>query len=392
MITPEEIVRKATHLYPSAIAAWLAGDTSYFPRRVPTNLRIAKGISQADLIAQVTRLRDKSKEAVGSGYNVRYEQVNKRAHGENRYPTAIEFETLEDLLKLTDKRAEFKQLELAVEKLRQRLPALESWWLVHWKRLLAVADALDDLIQVTRYVQGRPRPDCYLRELPLAVSSKLIERNKSLLREWFDVVLPPHAIDHGVAPKQFERRYGFRYPRQHLLVRMLNPQLQSELGLPCNELSLPAEELARLPVSDLQVIIVENKINLLTLPSRERTLALGGLGNNLNEFEQIPWLARVPVYYWGDIDVAGLTILARLRHKLPQVVSFLMDAATLLAHRELWTEESTDPNQVVPIELGSQEAEAFCLCRDQCVRLEQEHLPQGLVNAALPSDLQRGAG
>jgi hypothetical protein len=387
LITPEEIVRKATLLYPSAITAWLTGDTTYFPRRIPTNLRITKGVSQAELIAQVTRLRDRSKETMGSGYCVRYEQVNKRAYGENRYPTAIELETFDDLLKLVGKRAEFTTLETAIEKLRRSLPELESWWIANWKRLLGVADSLDDLIQVTRYVIEHPRPNCYLRELPLAVSSKLIERNKPLLREWFDLLLPPHAIEHGVAPKQFERRYGFRYPRQHLLVRLLDPQLQSPLGLRCSELSLPAEEIAELPIHDVQVIIVENKINLLTLPGRERTLALGGLGNNLSEFEQIPWLSRVPVYYWGDIDVAGLTILARLRHKLPHVVSFLMDAATLLAHRELWTKESTDPHQVVPMELRSQEAEAFCLCRDQAIRLEQEHLPQGWVNSAIPRDM-----
>ncbi len=384
MITPEEIVRKATNLYSDAISAWLSGDETYFPRRIPANLRVAKGTSQAELIAAVTRLRVNSKEVTGSGYSVEYELVTKRSHGANQYPKAIRIDSLDDLLKLTGNRTAFKTLSMAVQKLRTRLPALESWLQANWKRLPPIADAIDGLIEVTQYLLDHPQPDCYLRELPLAISTKLIEQNKPLLREWLDLVLPAHSIDHGVTPKHFERRYGFRYPRQHLMIRLLDPSLQAELGLPCPELSLPAEELSRLPVGGVQVIIVENKVNLLTLPARARTIALGGLGNNLAEYERVDWLGESSIFYWGDIDTDGLTILARLRHKFPHLVSFLMDDVTLLSYRSLWTFRACDPQLAIPAELLPHEIEAFRICRDQQTRLEQEHLPQQLVVTQTP--------
>ncbi len=159
----------------------------------------------------------------------------------------------------------------------------------------------------------------------------------------------------------------FAMRRQHLLVRLLDSKLQSLLGLPCSELSLPAEELARLPVGDAPVIIVENRINLLTLPAMAGSLALGGLGNNLAEFQRLPWLNSRTIRYWGDLDVEGLQILARLRHLFPQTLSFLMDMATLEAHRELWTEGKNSQPTSEPAHLQAAELEAFQFClRTMC--------------------------
>lgn len=53
----------------------------------------------------------------------------------------------------------------------------------------------------------------------------------------------------------------------------------------------------------------------------------------------MPWLERIPVLYWGDIDTAGLSILSALRRYHPHTTSCLMDEAALLAFRDLWSDE-----------------------------------------------------
>ncbi|MEZ6133715.1 MAG: DUF2220 family protein [Pirellulaceae bacterium] len=387
LVTPVEIRQKARRLVAPAIDAWLAGNVAadgqpHFPIRIRANLRPPKSMLQPAVIRWVTELRDSSKSQLGWGYALGWEQRRSRTHGDNLFPAEIRIDSMDDLLKLTRMVGEFKTLELVVKNLRQRLPNLEIWLSEkrNWKKLLEVADCFDDLAQVVEYLRDHPQPDCYLRELPLAVSTKLIETHKPLLRDWLDRTLAPEHVDFGAVDQHdFERRYGFRRPRQHLLVRLLDPALHHELGFPCDEFSLPADELDKMDIADVHVTVVENKINLLTLPSENRGIALGGLGNNLSEFSKIAWLADQPIRYWGDLDIEGLEILARFRHRFPQTNSLMMDAITLEAHRQLWTPRVYRAELEPPAELLPDELAAYRICRGQSIRLEQEHIPQSYV-------------
>jgi hypothetical protein len=383
LITPEEILVRAAKLYEPAVSAWIAGDEGFFPCRLRgADLRITKGTTQSDLIGLVERLREGSKASRGFGYRVQYEEVHKRAHGLNNYPTAIEFETLDDLVRLIKRQAELRTIQNCVALLRQRLPRLEGWVRQRWKKLLPVAQSLEDLLAVTEYIMVNPRPGCYLRELPLAISSKLVETHKGFLSEWWDQLLPESAIEFG-AVKDFERRYGFSYPRTHLMLRVLDDSLVAQLGLPCCELSMPAEDLAGLPLAACRLIVVENKINLLTLPPLSRTLAFGGMGNNLSEYRRVAWFRTCPLMYWGDLDEAGLLILARARHAFPQLQSFLMDARTLGKYRPLVARDSSTTSVAEPAELLADELQALRECRGERLRLEQERIPQADINELL---------
>lgn len=62
----------------------------------------------------------------------------------------------------------------------------------NWKLLVPLDQkTIEDLISITQYLLQNPRPGCFDRELPLAVSAKLIQWHSHLLREWFDILLPP---------------------------------------------------------------------------------------------------------------------------------------------------------------------------------------------------------
>lgn len=384
MITPAEIQNKAGRLYPKAIEAWLRGDETFFPLAVSSN-REYRGASVAERLDEKQRLEAGSKQAKGYGYSVRWERRKSRKIGENDFPAEIYFESLDDLARLIGKREEYKSLVRSVSLVREQLPTLDAWLVDGgWKRLVAAGSQVEGLVQVARYLVEHPRPNCFPRELPLAVSTKLVEQNRGLLSEWLDRLLPPHAIDFQWDHRDFARRYGFRTAAGHLMLRVLDPVLQAELGLPFDELSLPLESLSRLDVRSAEVFIVENRTNLLTLPELPRGLALGGLGNAVTPLLAIPWLAQQRVTYWGDLDLDGLAILSRLRARLPAVRSVMMDGQTLQRFRHLATEQA-DRQIADPEYLSESEMSAFTTCRDDRLRLEQEHLPQAYVNDVLRS-------
>ena len=375
MITPEAIVEKAKRIYPKAAKAWLEGElAAFFPYRVPANLSLSK--DHASAIAEVEQLRQSSKEMRGYGYTVEYESRRSRTYGLNQFPIAIRIETMDDLVRLTGTSAEWKKLQLAVDALRARCPELSPWLgrQSNWRKLLEVADDLEGLLDIVDYFRSHPRPDCFARELPIAVSTKLLESNQRRIATWLDLVLPPQAIDHRYGYDAFEPRYGLRYARPHFLLRILDAGFQAELGLPFDELSLPAESLSHLPVTNARILIVENKVNLLTLPPLERTLALGGLGNGVTQLSDIRWLHENPAYYWGDLDADGFVILDRLRQSLSQMQSVLMTQATFNTFQSLATPgNASDQRELSHLNAEERECYENICCTNR--RLEQEHLP-----------------
>ena len=381
MISTAEIRSKAQRIYQQAIAAWIAGNQSdLYPWRIPANLKLSERHSEN--VRDVQSLRLSGKESVGFGYTVQWEKRNSRKHGENEFfPIAITIDSLHDLLKLVDKKSEFKILEQRVDKIRTSLPELETWLVRSWPQLIEL-DAIDDLISVVQYLMFNPRPDCFARELPLAVPTKLIQHSRPLLTEWLNILQPDETIDCSCDPRRFEQRFGFKYFRKHILTRILDTQLQSELRLFTSELSLPPQEIARLPIENARVVIVENHVTLLTLPPIERGIAFFGMGMGITQLFDIRWLQNTPITYWGDLDVQGFEILAMLRRHYPNTRSILMDKNTILAFQHLST-NGTGHAPETPSELNESEAEAFLYLREKNLRIEQEHLLQSKVNESL---------
>lgn len=382
MITPQQIAEKALRLYPQAIRAWLGQQSeSFFPCRIAGDLKPSRAIATA--IDEVAALRAGAKETRGRGYRIQWQPRSSRTHGLNDFPAGIYIDTIDDLAWLINRQQEFATLAGAAAKLRNQQPELEAWLLEtsNWKSLLEVADDLDDLLLVTGYLRQHPRPNCFARELPLPISTKLIQSHWRLLAAWLDRLLPPATIDARYSHRQFEPRYGLRYARPHFLLRMLDPKLVSELGLQFDEFSLPAETIATLPAKLVRVFIVENKVNLLTLPPTARGIALGGLGNAVTQLSEIPWLHQSELFYWGDLDFEGFEILSRLRRRLPHVKSLLMDERTLATFHSLAIPGNRITREL-PAELTVEERQVCQRLAEMQLRLEQERIPQATVVAA----------
>ena len=378
IISPDEIATKAEKAYARFLRQWIRGKSDdFFPWQVRTNLSL--DAKRPDVsIAEIDRLLSHSKEVVGWGYTVHRERRRSQDLGSNEFPTTITVDTLDDLLRLAKSGDDFAAVTHLTEQVRTELPQLESWLQKNVRSVSSIAECCDGLILVAKFFIENPWPDCYARQIPVHVDTKFVHRNHRILRQWLDELLPDSAID--INEQKFARRFGLRDGEPHRGIRLLDPELSKETNLPFCELSLPMRLAADLPVRDATIFIVENDLNLLTMPTFRRGIGIRGEGNAVNRLERIPWLAQNRVYYWGDIDVDGFVILSRLRNLFPNVASLMMDTPTLESQREYIVDgNGTRPD--LPTNLTNSEADAFAHCARENRRLEQEKIHQAYVDS-----------
>lgn len=371
MIHPNDIRQKALNLYPKFQLTWLDGN-EFFPCRIPANRTLPD--DPASAIHSVQLLRSESKAEKRFGYSIEWQERNSRRHGKNLVPGKIFFSTQIDFLRFIDKEDEFEKFTSAVKIIRQHYPKIERWIRSNRKLLADSAADVEGLILVVDYLRANPRPGLFARELPLNIDTKFIERNQRILRGWLDLLLPPTTI--RADEQHFARRYGLQYDQPRLQIRFLDPTIQQAFGSPWTDCSIPLETLAKQNVDSANVLVVENKTCLMTLPNLPNTLAMGGIGNAVADFRLIPWLHQCTIWYWGDIDVDGLSILSRFRIHFPTVKSLLMDIETLCRHREQLgqrVEPTKEPSP--PVNLTSFERAAFDVCHSEFLRIEQEQIP-----------------
>lgn len=382
MVTLDEIRSKAELLYPRAIRAWLDGNSEFFPARLKVSTARDADINIARQ-AQHT-LIEHSNASGKPSYSLRFRKLKSRLHFEQNFISGIYFDTMSDLVSFLGKQSEFDELVQCVSQLDDALPELKGWRSPNWRMLLRHARELTELIAFAQYVRAHPMPGCHVRELPIAISTKTIDRCEAIMAQWLEILLPP--IAKSKTATSFAERFGFEESKDHFRLKILDNELLPQLGLPCDELSLPVTALASLPVHDCQVIMVENKINLIKLPSMPRTLALGGLGYGIVRLFDLPWISANPLSYWGDIDVDGFEILARVRQRFPQVRSVLMDSRTLAHCKPLIVRGNAYPStRSFPQQLIDDELVAYHLCRAESLRLEQERVPREFVADYLKS-------
>ncbi len=326
------------------------------------------------------RLAPDSKQESRRGYTIHWGQRTFRDIGRNSFPERITIDTLDDLLKLAGREREFADACRVANRLRRELPELAGWMASNVRKLHLLAEPLDGLVAVTQFFLANPWPDCYARQLPVAVDTKFVERHQAWLRAWLDFMLPASAIQ-ADETDSFARRFGLRDGEMHITLRVLDPELQRELQLQFDEFSVPLRYLEPLPVRDATVFISENRLNVLTLPPFPRGIALWGQGKAASVLRKLEWLANNRVVYWGDIDVEGFHILSQLRGQLPDgsVRSLLMDAETLQRHPEAIVQGNA-ANGTEPPLLTSSELAAYRRCAEHRHRLEQEKIAQSFVD------------
>jgi hypothetical protein len=333
----------------------------------------------------IKALEQGSKAVRGFGYDIEWTEINHRQLGRNRLPARIGVATESDAIRLIHREHEAERFAALTDVTLTRFPALAGWLARHPLIALAHADEWDRIMGILTWFRGHPRPNLYPRQLDIpGVDTKFIEVRKGLLSELLDAVLPTEAVDaRFIGARNFEQRYGLAVEPILVRFRLLDPRQRLQ-GL--SDVTVPAAEFARLSVAARRVFITENKINGLAFPGAADSLVIFGLGNSFDRLADAEWLHAKILYYWGDIDTHGFAILDRLRAVFPHAQSFLMDHATLLAHRALWVWENERFDGTLS-RLNEPESTLFeaikCGLLGDRVRLEQERISFGWFTKAL---------
>ncbi|MCP4721518.1 MAG: hypothetical protein GY860_18835 [Desulfobacteraceae bacterium] len=345
MITPDRIRQKTMKFWTNqTFLISLVKQEPFFPIFIP-----AGSVSSKQMIQNFTSVQDKiktlkkqSKENIGSGFDIVYKKVNHRKLGPQILPEQICIHTELDFLFLIKKQKEIKRfktgLHMLVENLPELFPLLEKSPMI----LLKYHDVLAGLISVCKFFKASPNPGKYIRELDIpGVDTKFVETHKQILKQMLDFVLPPFAINktfEKISGHGFEKRFNLRYDMPLVRFRFLDQDLAKDFKL--QDISTTIEEFTSLNPPVEKIFITENKINGLIFPDVPHSLILFGLGYGIQSLKHTEWLRSKQIFYWGDIDTHGFSILSMARHYFPGIRSFLMDKDTLLGFKELWVKES----------------------------------------------------
>ncbi|MBF2053123.1 MAG: hypothetical protein IGS03_06610 [Candidatus Sericytochromatia bacterium] len=370
MIDPEGIKAKALRRYPDYLKAWVQKEYSFFPLEIPADKKVPEdfGVFQQALQA----LLQASKTHQGLGYTVELKSLRHQRYGLQQVPCRIVFESEVDFLTCVQKSSEVARFKRDAQLLLQAFPVLHNWICEFPRQVIAHAGDWPEIIDILTYYREHPRPGIYLREVPLPISSKFIEKHTDILNRLLQI-LCPDALDEGY--KDFVQRWGFRSkPGPFFRLRPLDPDLRAQwLGL--EELSLSLQQLQSWTAWGKRCLIVENEITYLSLPALPDTVAIWGHGNQARSLCQLPRLQHCKLYYWGDLDTQGLRILAGLRQGFADLQSLWMDSCTLQNYQKLM--QPGTPDRLPPPAEGLSQSELalFEQLQTHNWRLEQEHIP-----------------
>ncbi len=388
MLSPDEIHKKAIWYWNSGrlLRAVILGE-QFFPLRIPWGKPTAKQLRDdfSGIRKRITEIREHSGPEK-MGYTIEWQEINHRRLGRQQLPAALLFD-LQGFLRTTGKQQTYNRFLADLAMIRDREPQLAAWLSEHPRDIVKQAGNWPQLLSVIDYFKSHPSPDFYIRQLDIAgVDSKFIEQHKKILVSLLDEVLPEHYIKRditGLVNHGFERRYGLKYDEPLIRMRYLDPVLAPAPG--CTDITLPLSGFTALRQNFNRVIITENKINGLCFPAMPDTIIIFGLGYGVQVLTETGWLQDKAVYYWGDIDTHGFSILSQVRSFLPKTCSFLMDRNTLTAHRHLWGCEEEAKRCLNQLQyLTPEEQSLYDDLRDNVpgknVRLEQERISYGYLS------------
>ena len=306
------------------------------------------------------------------GCSLEHATVGANTIGANTLPCAAVFASAADeihFLGLGGEAARFTELARGVAALD---PALDAWARRRPLELLKHGGDALTAARVALWLADNPAPGIYLRQLSLpGVHTKFVESHRRLIDEMLST-LRPERVPVG---KNYARRHGFLATPDRVRLRFLDQAQSPVPGMA--DMEITAGAFAELNVDVDRVITTENLVNFLALPDMPRTLAVFGGGYGFEGIREAAWLRDTEVLYWGDIDTHGFHILDQLRSHHPNVKSVLMDAETLLAHRDFWGREDT-PSRAVLSRLTPAESTLYSALQagtfQPCLRLEQELL------------------
>ncbi|MBO0981808.1 Wadjet anti-phage system protein JetD domain-containing protein [Microbacterium sp. SD291] len=362
--TPADIAERVRRRWVDGSLLRAAVGGEFVPIEVPL-----KGPTASDLGDHVDQARRWSADLIrssrdGAHFSIAFGEIGGRHIGRTRVPVRAVLNEPQQAWALLGVHQEVARF---AEQFTQSPEQGREWMLRHPHQALAAGADWAGILAAFDWISSERGRGRFLREVTAGgVDTKLIERHRGVLAGFFGV---PAGAD------AFATTLGFAVRPATVRMRF-DPEV---FGFPegFTEAVFRLDELDRVQASVDRALIIENEATYLAAPVPENGVVLWGKGYDASNPASLRWLKDVPVTYWGDIDTHGFAILNRVRSRLPQARSVLMDLDTLLTHRARWGAEAK-PTNVALGHLEAADADVYAVLvtdrHGQRVRLEQERV------------------
>lgn len=376
MISPNEIKTKAERKYVSFLQSIVQAIP--FSRIMIPGDKTYNKTSIADFQKEILALVNHSKEKKGFGYTLDYQTIKTKTIGTQSLPTSIYFDTEKDFLRFLDKDKEVENFINDWQIINSHFPELKDWTIKNPIKIIQQQGKWKSILKVCNYFNSYPKPNLYIRELPVNVQTKFIENNQSIITELLDIIIKNHI---NCNETKFNKRFNLKFSEPLVRFKILDKSISQNYFSGLDDISIPISQFECLKLPLKKVLIVENKTTLyttLTLPRMEATIVIFGQGNSVTNIQNAKWLNDITILYWGDIDVHGFEILSRVRKYFNKTKSVLMDMTTF---EKFFEGDSGKPTtDTTMLYLTDTENELYNLLKTNNWRLEQEKIPFDYVN------------
>lgn len=376
MITPKEIKDKAERKYISFLQSLVENGT--FEKLIIRGDKSYTKSSLSEFEKEIQQIVSQSKEKKGYGYTLVFQQIKTKSLGIQDLPISIFFDTEKDFLKFLGKEKEVEFFKTSVEIIINAIPELKDWIITNPIRVVNNQAEWEGILKVCRYFKQNPKPNLYIRELPIKVHTKFIENNQSVIKELLNILISQHI---NSEEKEFEKRFNLKYVEPQIRFKVLDRVIAEKFFSGIDDIAVPISQFEALNLPIKKVLIVENKTTLystLTLPKMNDTIAIFGSGYSVYNLKNVHWFAKLELLYWGDIDVQGFEILSQFRGYFPLTKSVLMDILTFEKFFE--NDLGTQTNLSETPYLTDIEQKLYDILKSNNYRLEQEKIPCDYVN------------
>lgn len=376
MITPNEIKDKTERKYISFLQSLV--EQRPFEKLIIRGDKSYTKSSLSEFEREIQQIHSHSKEKKGFGYTLEFQKVKTKHLGTQDLPISIYFDNEKEFLKFLGKENEVDSFKSNVEIILREFPELNDWIIKNPKKVIDNEDLWEGILKVCQYFKENPKPNLYIRELPIKVHTKFIERNQSIVKELLYVLIAEYT---NTEVKEFEKRFYLKYAEPQIRFKVLDSAISEKFLSGIDDVAIPVSQFEKLDLPIKKVLIVENKTSLyttLTLPKMNNTIAIFGSGFSVFNLKNVRWFENLKLFYWGDIDVQGFEILSQFRTYFPQTKSILMDKKTFDIYFE--DDKGTPSNLSAKLKLTDEEQLLYEILKTNNWRLEQEKIPIDYVN------------
>lgn len=310
------------------------------------------------------------------GWTIEWETWKSKKLGNQQWPVSICVQKPEDLLYLIDKQNEFVLFSKTVSAILNKKPELRDWLSASPELVLNYRDHWFSIFSVIDFLINNDLSGYYLRNIPVPVHTKFIETNKSVILSLLRFLAPTRFDSINLT---FEETLGIKQKPYLFTIRWLDKDMAKSYLQGIEVFGLSAEELRKQNWQLEEIWVVENETALYMLPTIKGAFVICSKGKALSLLGDIPMFSSSKLYYWGDLDEEGFSMLNDFRSMYPHTTSRFMNLESIQSHIEhLEVQPKFYRKESIPL-LNSQESAAFDLLVQKNGRLEQEKILQSFV-------------